>query len=236
MPRSKEEMKAYNKEYQERIKKRRRDDPEFNAECIANQNHRQTEWRKQNPTKVQKTLTKSKQKRWAKQMVYNSKNADIKAKREFSIDDYIDVPFLHSQFDLQKGKCAYCDSVMAFGEGVSRNRNPLGMTVERKNNQKPHTRDNCLLVDISCNFLSSTVGHRLMCMYGPYLRLGVLEFCGSTYHVGDRIMPQGSMFPGTPGHECRACGSLNRRLAGKRYRDRKRAEKLNNDLSCSVNV
>ena len=55
--------------------------------------------------------------------------------------------------EKQKLDCAYCCNRLSFGEGVNRNIDPDGLTIQRINNEIGHIKSNCVLWVINITFL-----------------------------------------------------------------------------------
>ena len=87
--------------------------------------------------------------RWYKRIVRDSRYNDRKAGR--AIDPtckFISTTRLFALQAKQNNKCYYCQTNMAL---TNRRSNPLGLTLERLDNQYPHYENNCVLACKRCN-------------------------------------------------------------------------------------
>ena len=86
-------------------------------------------------------------KRWAHRMVVHSRLSDIKANRQFTPSEFINVSRLHFIRKMQDNKCRYCRVDMQVKNRKKRN----GLTIERFHNHIPHIITNCCLACAKCN-------------------------------------------------------------------------------------
>jgi hypothetical protein len=83
---------------------------------------------------------------WWVHIISDSRRCD-KLKGFDVSSDYIDAEYLKSTRQKQHNGCGYCGIKMK-----DKNRKaPDGLTVERLDNFKPHTKENCILVCHHCN-------------------------------------------------------------------------------------
>ena len=83
---------------------------------------------------------------WQHRIVRDSKRSDL-LKGHYDPSNSIDTEFLLAQNEKQRTMCFYCEIPMA-----QHNRNiRQGLTLERLDVVKGHTKDNCVLCCKSCN-------------------------------------------------------------------------------------
>ena len=85
-------------------------------------------------------------KHWANRCCYLSKNSDARSNRT-SDEPYVTPERLLTLRILQNNKCWYCDTELQ----VFNRKQPNGLTIERLDNKKSHTRSNCILCCHRCN-------------------------------------------------------------------------------------
>ena len=87
--------------------------------------------------------------RWYYRIVRDSRCTDLKKKRGIDeVTPYVDVDYLFELQNRQQNKCWYCATNMNWME---RRTCKEGLTLERKDNTKPHYKSNCVLCCKSCN-------------------------------------------------------------------------------------
>ena len=94
-----------------------------------------------------------KQKNYALQIVCASRLGD-RRRGTYVEDGYITKAWVLDQQAWQKDKCYYCKELMLYGEGINRNK-PLGLTVERMNNDVCHLEANCVLCHKKCQGINT---------------------------------------------------------------------------------
>ena len=65
--------------------------------------------------------------------------------------EQIDRQRIKNLLVMQESRRMYCSAVMIHGLGIDRKTHPRAVTVERVNNDVPHTMENCVLACQSCN-------------------------------------------------------------------------------------
>lgn len=103
-----------------------------------------------------------KDRHWWKNMISATKKSDTR-KGFYDEAKHIDAEFLMGKFVEQKGNCYYCDvkCTTVATKQIARTK----LTVERKNNAKGHTKDNCIL---ACHYCNVFRGNRFS--FRDYLR------------------------------------------------------------------
>jgi hypothetical protein len=100
-------------------------------------------------------------------MVMSSRSSDKKAGRCTSSPEYITTTRIDQMMIMQDGKCYYCEVMMLYGHGIERVRTKTAVTIEREDNDNPHTINNCVLACSNCNMIR---GHNFtfdeMSIYG----------------------------------------------------------------------
>ena len=105
-------------------------------------------WRKNTRQNRADTERKYQQKHWDRRCVMHSKCSDRKYNRELQEgEDYITPKRLRLLRKLQMNKCYYCETVLQ----VLDRRKADGLSIERLNNNYPHSSSNCILACHSCN-------------------------------------------------------------------------------------
>ena len=89
------------------------------------------------------------QRRWAKKMVDSSRVNDKKFGR-YTAENYVTSQFCEDQMKKQNEKCYHCAGTMLYGEGVNRQTTREAATIERLDNARGHTQDNCVLCCRKC--------------------------------------------------------------------------------------
>ena len=85
--------------------------------------------------------------RWAYRACVHSRIADHNANRTYTVNTFITPPRLEFLRILQQNKCIYCHTHMQ----IQHRRKPNGLTVERVDGKKPHTKNNVALCCFRCN-------------------------------------------------------------------------------------
>lgn len=89
-------------------------------------------------------------------MIYGAKDTDKKKRglTEFG-EDYIDMYYIHELFVKQQGLCWYsnCEARLDYISFNHYNRNDNLITLQRLNDELPHTKDNCVLSCFRCNVI-----------------------------------------------------------------------------------
>jgi len=86
--------------------------------------------------------------RWMFRIVRDCKASDIKARREYVPEGFINTKYLEYLQQKQCNRCFYCDCFMNW---LERRKNKTGLTCERRNNKLSHLASNCVLCCKSCN-------------------------------------------------------------------------------------
>ena len=86
-------------------------------------------------------------KRWAHRATVHSRIADKKSNRLYQSNTFITPKRLEFLRDIQHNKCIYCYTPMQ----IENRRKPNGLTVERVDGKKPHTKNNVALCCFRCN-------------------------------------------------------------------------------------
>jgi hypothetical protein len=153
-------------------------------------------------------------------MVNASIKSDKRSNRLYEKEHYITKEWIHETLEIQQNLCIYCSCLMLFGEGVCRT-DPNGLTIERKDNQLAHIKENCVLACARCNHLSQNIPQMIMTNseYAPNLKAGILRWCPGKDHgtePEDHVRPIEEF--GKVIDSCRACQraySKNRRATKK---------------------
>ena len=89
-------------------------------------------------------------------MIYSAKEADKKTRdsKEFG-EDYIDMYYIKELFIKQQSLCWYedCEVKMDYTTFNHREKKENQITLQRLNDELPHTKDNCILSCFKCNVL-----------------------------------------------------------------------------------
>jgi len=125
---------------------------------------------------------------WVKIIVKGSKISDRRAERPIVLSEYITEESVTAQLEKQNGFCCYCHDPMLYGEGVSR-KQERGLTIQRINNELPHTRVNTVLVCFGCNSMAVSVPHEVCIAHGKELRKQSVRYCQYEGHCGNRLLP-----------------------------------------------
>lgn len=80
------------------------------------------------------------------------KKQDEKAKREFNKKDYVNVEWINDKFS-ESNYCSLCR--IPFETSLIKGTVKSNISIDRMNNKKPHTKDNCRLVCRLCNVQGS---------------------------------------------------------------------------------
>jgi 5-methylcytosine-specific restriction endonuclease McrA len=90
---------------------------------------------------------------WAQQSLGACRRKDKQRWGEAASDygEQIDLQRIEDLLEMQNQKCMYCSTVMLYGLGIDRRTHPRAVTVERVDNDVPHTMENCVLACQSCN-------------------------------------------------------------------------------------
>jgi hypothetical protein len=93
------------------------------------------------------------QRNWRHSVVRASRSHDKRDRPQWktTCSEYLKATDLDAMIEEQNGECIYCDVDLEYGEGVDRNRDPAGLTVERLLNEYPHYKSNCVLACWRCN-------------------------------------------------------------------------------------
>ena len=120
-----------------------------------------------------------KQQRWASVIVYNSRSHDAILGREHDdSDDFVTADAVKHMLMEQDAKCISCKCRLLFGIGVNRQITPDAVTIERINNELPHTKSNCVLSCRRCNAIrQDRVPYDVMLEHGAALKAGRERFC-----------------------------------------------------------
>ena len=97
--------------------------------------------------KCRQQVLRSKEKNWAVRCVAISRNTDKHWPLRVSDNPYVTAEHLEKLNNLQKNRCAYCKVEMQ----VKTRMKPNGLTIQRLDNSKPHTCNNCVLACFRCN-------------------------------------------------------------------------------------
>ena len=84
---------------------------------------------------------------WPRRIISHSKWCDRVKERPVVESAYIDEDFLKNQIKRQRGSCFYCKYKMQVFNRKLHN----GLTVERLDMAKPHTKENTVLCCSACN-------------------------------------------------------------------------------------
>ncbi len=157
-----------------------------------------------------------KQINWEQEIIYNSRSSDKRTKRIYDENDYINIPFIRNLLHTQQELCVYCKIEMKFGKGINRNTNPQGLSCQRINNDMPHIQLNCVLCCMLCNMMSRNIPHETMVVHGKGLREGVLLYCPSEVHIGNRVVNCSDWYKnGKFGVHCKICTKKTRKSRAK---------------------
>ena len=88
---------------------------------------------------------------WPQVCVKFSKIADHNKMRLWNEDEYVTVEFLLAQYDKQEGYCFYRHPEGPLKMQTRCRQASDGLTIERLNNDLPHTKENCVLSCFDCN-------------------------------------------------------------------------------------
>jgi hypothetical protein len=91
---------------------------------------------------------KKKKDRWMFRIVRDCKASDLKANREYAPENFINTKYLEYLQEKQCNLCFYCECFM---DWIERRKTKTGLTCERRNNNLPHEKNNCVLCCKSCN-------------------------------------------------------------------------------------
>ena len=94
------------------------------------------------------------QENWNRTIIKNSHDADLKKWTADEIEnfgEYLTKDRVSGLFVMQKGECFYECGAGKMEVGCNRKKNPNAVTVERIDNDVPHTLENCVLVHSRCN-------------------------------------------------------------------------------------
>jgi hypothetical protein len=95
-------------------------------------------------------LTQSRIRLYFNCKVSNYKQQDKKAKRELNNDDYVDEPWINDELLKNKYSCIFCKKHMELY--IDEKSNVISnITVDRKDNNKSHTKQNSQLCCLNCN-------------------------------------------------------------------------------------
>ena len=88
---------------------------------------------------------------WPNTMIKRSKHSDKKYNRPWEDGEFVTAKFLLNQYQEQEGYCFYYHDDGPLKMQMLDRRADDGLTIERLDNNFPHTRDNCVLACFECN-------------------------------------------------------------------------------------
>jgi hypothetical protein len=96
------------------------------------------EWKKKNPLHLK-----------FRKMINDSKKEDIKRDR-FNESEFVDIDYLVKVFEIQGGKCIYCDCELSLIFTLSNIKNKISL--QRINNDYGHNKMNSVFCCSCCNY------------------------------------------------------------------------------------
>ena len=101
------------------------------------------------------------------------RHSKIRDRKLFNVEflisngDYINADWIIDKYHKQKGRCFYPNC--GFQPMQFENRNKYnGLTIERLDNDLPHTKDNCVIACRNCNCALHRVGRFITQLHGMY--------------------------------------------------------------------
>jgi hypothetical protein len=153
---------------------------------------------------------------WQRGSVRGRRTADKRRWKE-EVDDFgeqITVERINDLLVMQQGRCMYCSTVMLYGLGIDRNTHPRGVTVERVDNDVPHTIGNCVLACQSCNTKRrASYTYEEFMEHHANIKLNLVKKCQNEC---GRILPITSFHKKIQRHHS-ACKSCRRHQTAKPY-------------------
>ena len=93
--------------------------------------------------------------KWQLMIIRASRSQDNKKNRT-SKDEYITPDFVQRLRKVMRSKCSYCRCLMQVKDRTL----PDGLTIQRLDNARPHTKNNCTLACHKCNVRRVEMGHK----------------------------------------------------------------------------
>jgi 5-methylcytosine-specific restriction endonuclease McrA len=128
--------------------------------------------------------------------------------------EQIPLKRIHDLLVMQQKRCMYCNVVMLYGLGIDRRTHPRAVTIERADNDVPHTTENCVLACQSCNQKrGASYTYEGFMEHHANIKLNLVKKCQNEC---GRILPITSFHKKNQRHHS-ACKSCRRHQTAKPY-------------------